>query len=132
MIRFCCIVGIALLSAACATSSQPKYFFDELVVVNNSREIIRDVTIRDVANDRVFTCGNVAPLGICSNSFGRRPYQQNPIRIEWSFGGEALQTQDFVVPVPPYFYPSLALRGVLEISPQGAVRAYFDQDTPNN
>ena len=99
-------------------------------MVNNSREIIRDVTIRDVANDRVFSCGNVAPLGICSNRFPKRPYAQNPIQIEWSFGGAALKTEEFVVPVPPYFYSGISLRGVLEISPEGAVSAYFDQETP--
>ena len=73
-------IVIGLLGSACATSYQPSYSYNEILVVNNSRELVQDVTIE-------------------------------------------------VVDVPAYLYAGIALIGVLEITPGGAVRAYFDQNT---
>jgi hypothetical protein len=125
------VSGFALLVSACATSYQPSYIYSEILVVNNSRELIQDVTISVPKTGRVFSCGNIAPLGVCSNRFGKRRYNFDPIKIDWGFGNEARQTEEFVVPVPAYFSTGVVLKGVLEISPQGDLKAYFDQDTPS-
>ena len=122
------VVGIML--ASCATENKPVYFFNEILVVNNSREFIRDVSISAVDSGRQFSCTNIAPLGICSNKFPRRRYEYAPIRIDWSFAGKARQTDSFVVDVPLTFYTGQVLRGVLEIGPEGAVKAYFQQENP--
>ena len=123
------ILPVTLL-VACATSPRTFYTFNEIVVVNLSRELLRDVTIRDVINDRRFGCGNIAPRGICANEFAPRPYRQNPIRISWTFGDYLRQSEDFVVEVPAGADPERPLRGVLEVSPRGAIRAYFEPGKP--
>ena len=124
-----CIVLFAILSlSACATSYNPTYYYNEILVVNNSRELIQDVTISASESGRQFSCGNIAPLGICSDRFPRLKYEQNPIRISWVFGSRAGQSSEFVLEVPATMSTGLPLRGVLEISPKGKIAAYFNQE----
>jgi hypothetical protein len=113
---------------ACATAYQPTYFFDEILLVNKSRQLVQDVTITASESGRRFSCGNIAPLGICSNKFRPRRYQQRPIQIAWIFGNNARETREFVLEVPSSFETGLALRGVLEITPAGSISAYFEQE----
>ena len=117
------------LIAACATSYQPTYYYNEIRVINNSSQILRNFSIRVPATGGEFSCGNVAPKGLCSNRFGKRKYQYNPIEVEWRYGGNPLQTQEFTVPVPGTFTLGLAIQGVVEVSENGEMRAYFRQET---
>ncbi len=126
------IVAVALLLSACATGTDhgPRYTYNEILIVNNSKELIQNVTISSAETGRVFSCDNIAPLGICSNRTGRRPYEESLLQIDWVFGNRARQTDEMMLAVPAYFEPGLPLRGVLEISPQGEISAYFKQKTP--
>ena len=119
-----------LLFTGCATTHQPSYIFNEVMVVNNSAETLRNVTVRDAASGRQFDCGDIAPFGICANRFGKRRYAQNPIQIDWAFGSAAARSDEFVIVPPPYHVTGLTMGAVLEISEQGSIEAYFDQDTP--
>ncbi len=121
---------LVLLAASCATGYQPQYSYDEILIVNNSRQLVQNVTITVAGTGRVFSCGNVAPLGICANKFARRPYLNNPLRIAWEFGNIVRQTGEFVLEVPAILHTAFPLRGVLEISPEGEIAAYFEQDSP--
>jgi len=125
------IAGLSvLLTASCATGYQPRYNYNEILIVNNSRQLVQNVTITVAETGRVFSCGNVAPLGICANKFARRPYQKNPLRIAWEFGNSVQQSSEFVLEVPATLNTAFPLRGVLAISPQGEIEAYFEQDSP--
>ena len=126
------IALFALSLVACASGPRSFYFYNEILVVNNSNQMIRDVSIKVSGTGRVFSCGNIAPFGICSNRFGKRRYEMNPIQVGWTFGNTARQTGDFVVEVPATLYSGLAMRGVLAINPDGSIATYFEQDTPNN
>lgn len=124
-------IGLAsLLLSSCATGYQPMYRYDEILVVNNSKELIANVTIDAVETGRSFSCGNIAPLGICSDRFGSRPYRNSPLEITWAFGSRAPQIDRIQLEVPATFPSGIPLRGVLDISPQGTISAYFQQDTP--
>lgn len=127
-------LAVALLLSACATTSDhgPKYTYNEVLIINNSKELIKNVTIRSANNDRFFSCENIAPLGVCSNRFGRRPYKQDPFNIEWVFGNRVQQAEKVTLKVPAYSSPGVPLRGVLEISPQGTISAYFEQNSGGN
>ena len=124
------ILVLGLLLSACATSFKPAYFYNEVLIVNKSRQLVHDVTIFSSETGRTFSCGNIAPLGICSNKFGKRRYERIPIRIAWVFGGNALQTSEFVLEVPATMQAPFPLRGVLEISPRGSISAYCQHDSP--
>ena len=126
------ILLLGLLLSACATGHEPRYFYNEILIVNKSRVVIQDVTISADETGRMFSCGNIAPLGICSNKVPQRRYMQSPITLAWVFGNTARQTEKFVLEVPKAMSNEFPLRGVLEISPSGSVSAYFEQDTPVN
>ena len=124
----CCVTGLAL--ASCASGYKPAYYYNEILIVNNSTESIRDVSISVADTGGRFGCANIAPLGICANRFPRRSYEYRPIRIDWVYAGEPRRTDSFVVDVPQTFYTGLVLRAVIDISPEGAVSAYFQQENP--
>ena len=132
MIRKCLIAISCFLITSCATFSEPVYFYNEIVIMNKSREVIQDVTISAGETGRRFSCGNIAPLGICSNKTPPRQYMKNPITLAWVFGSTARQIDDFILEVPISMTTEFPLRGVLEISPRGSVSAYFQQDIPAN
>jgi len=121
-----------LLLSSCATSYKSLYSYNEILIINRSKELIQDVTISAGETNRTFSCGNIAPLGICSDKFPPRRYMKSPIRIDWLFGNTSGQTNDFILEVPATFSTEFPLRGVLEISPQGSISAYFAQGTPAN
>ncbi len=121
-----------LLLSSCATSYESLYSYNEILIINRSKQLIQDVTISAGETNRTFSCGNIAPLGICSDKFPERRYMKSPIRIGWVFGNTSGQSNDFVLEVPATFSTEFPLRGVLEISPQGSISAYFEQDTPAN
>jgi hypothetical protein len=123
------VIGIVLVVSACSTTYKPMYMYNEILVVNNSRELLQEVTITAPSTGRTFSCGNIAPLGICSNHFDNRRYQYNPIRISWVVGNFAQQTEEFVVPVPDSFATGVPLKGVLAVSAEGQMSAYFQQET---
>ena len=118
-----CLIGLSL--SGCAATAPRTYFFDEIAVINRSRAPVTDVTIRDVKNDRLFSCGNVAPFGICANRFAQRPHQRNPIQITWTIGGNTRQSREFQVDVPAGLDPGTLLRGMLEITPTGDIGVYL-------
>ena len=126
------ICGLLLASCSTTFNAIDSYHYNEILIVNNSRALIRDVTISAGAGGRSFSCSNIAPLGICADKFPRRRYMRSPIQIAWIFGNAARQTREFVLEVPATFHTSLALRGVLEISAEGSISAFFEQDSPNN
>ena len=124
------VLVLGILLSACATVSEPQYHYNEILIINKSRELIQDVKISVSEAGRGFSCGNIAPLGLCANKIPRRPYLRNPIRIAWVFGDIASQTNEFVLEVPATMDIALPLRGVLEISPQGSISAWFEQGDP--
>jgi len=123
------ILIIGLLLSSCATSYESPYSYNEILIINRSKQLIQDVTISAGETNRTFSCGNIAPLGICSDKFPERRYMRSPIRIGWIFGNTSGQTDEFILEVPATFSTEFPLRGVLEISPRGSISAYFQQDT---
>jgi len=122
------LVVLGLLLSSCASSYESQYFYNEILVINKSRVLIQDVRVSAEATGRSFSCGNIAPLGICSNKIPRRQYMKSPITIAWVFGNTARQTDEFILEVPAAMSTEYPLRGVLEISPKGSISAYFQQD----
>jgi hypothetical protein len=122
----------SLFLSSCATSYNSDYFYNEILIINNSGILVQDVTISAGETGRRFSCGNIAPRGLCSDKFPQRRYMKNSIRIAWVFGNTAGQTEAFVLEVPATFTTAFPLRGVLKIGPEGSISAYFEQDPPVN
>lgn len=116
----------------CASSGPDRYLYNEIRVVNDSTQILRNLSIRVPGTGAEFSCGNIAPLGLCANRFGPRTYQHNPILIEWSYGDGQRRTSEFIVPVPANFATGVPLQGVVEVSETGEMRVYFLQEAKYN
>ena len=122
-------VTAALVLGGCASAYQPQYSINEIVIVNNSREIIADVTIRATDSGRVFACGNVAPLGICADRFPPRRLSDGPVVVGWNLGGQRGE-RTLPAEVPATFATGLVIRGVLEFNPDGKIEGRFEQENP--
>ena len=124
-------VAAALLLSACATGSSyaPTYTYNEFRVINNSKALIQNVTVKSADTDRVFQCESIAPLGICQQRFAPRRCKEGPFTIDWVFGDRVRQTNEVGIEVPAYNAPGAPLIAVLEISQEGAIKAYFKRDS---
>jgi hypothetical protein len=127
------IIVVALLLSACATGSNhaPTYVYNEIQVINNSKESIQTLTLRTADSGDIFSCENIAALGVCSDRFARRKYKEGAFSVDWEFGGSDRQTNEVGIEVPAYNSPGVPLIVVLEISEQGALSAYFKQISKN-
>ena len=123
------VFTIACLITACASNYQPTYYYNEIRVLNNSSQSLRNLSIRVPATGAEFSCGNVAPRGLCSNRFGARKYRYNPIQIEWGYGKNPIKTQEFTVPVPATFSLGVKIQGVVEVRDTGELQVYFEQES---
>lgn len=118
------------LLCGCATIQAATYYYDEVVVLNQSRSLLRDVEIMSSESGRVFSCGNIAPRGICSNRFRPQVYRGSPIRLTWAIGAGARHSKVIELELPTSFVVEIPLRGVILISASGDISAYLQQDQP--
>jgi hypothetical protein len=119
-----------MLLAGCASKQGPAYTYNEVVIVNKSRMPLSDVTISAAESGRVFSCGNIAPRGICANKFRPRLYRGEPIQIALMTGDGRRRSETVELTLPARFVPQLPLRGVLVIGSRGEISAYLQQDVP--
>jgi hypothetical protein len=120
----------AWLLSACASSQGPSFSYNEVVIVNRSRAPLQEVTISASTSGRVFSCGSVAPRGICSDRFAPQPFRDEAVRVEWVVGNGGRQSRTVQLSPPPGFVPQIPLRGVLVIGARGDLSAYLQQDAP--
>jgi hypothetical protein len=110
--------------------SGPTYTYNEVVVLNQSRALVRDVLISATESGRVFSCGNIAPRGMCSNKFQPQTYRGSPIQITWAIGNGRRHSKTIELELPKSFVAELPMRGVLLIDGQGSIKAYLQQEPP--
>ena len=116
-----------LVLSACAGGYTPQYQIKEIKIVNNSNQPLRDVSIR--ASQRVLDCAEVAPLGICSDRFGRRKFHQHSIEVEWMPGDGPRRSESLPVDVPATFSTGLPLSAEIQVDPQGGISVRYRQES---
>jgi len=121
---------LVFLAAGCASLQSPGYTYNEIVIVNQTRSPVRDVAVTATESGRMFSCGNIAPRGICSNKFPPQPYRASPVQIDWMIGNGTRHSKIIELTLPASFVAGLPLRGVLLIDAQGQVSAYLQQEAP--
>lgn len=124
------VAVLGWLLSGCASLPAPAWYYDEIVVVNQTRSLVRDVEITAPQSGRVFACGNIAPRGICSNRFRPQAYSGNPVRVAWAIGDGRRRDETVVPELAPGLLPEIPLRGVLVIGAQGGITAFLQQDRP--
>jgi hypothetical protein len=125
--RLACLV---FLPAGCASLESPGYSYNEIVIVNQARSAVRDVAVTATDSGRTFSCGNIAPRGICSNKFPPQPYRASPVRVDWMIGNGTRYSKIIAPALPASFVAELPLRGVLVIDAHGQVTAHLQQAAP--
>ena len=125
------VFALVCLLSSCVTVPVPVFTYNEVVIINQLRIPLQDVTIAASESGRVFSCGNIAPRGICSNKFPAQPYYGNPIQVSWLVGNGKRHNRTIELVLPESFTPQIPLRGVLEIGAQGAMSAYLEQEAPD-
>jgi len=128
--RLLFVAGLVALLCSCATTSAPTFTYNEVVIVNQSRAPIWDVTISSTTSGRVFSCGNIAPRGICSDSFPPQPYTGKPIKIDWVVGSGKRRSKIVELSLPENAVLEIPLRGILLINGRGEIRTILQQDAP--
>lgn len=129
MMKKMIVVGTVLLLSACATTYQPSYIYYRVEVVNNSNETLSDVKVTMTGFGRSLDCGDIAPLRNCYRSFGKRRYINEPIKVDWAFAGGPSQNNEFVIVPPATYSTGVPMRAVIDVSPEGEMTAYFEQET---
>ncbi|MFV2061709.1 MAG: hypothetical protein ACC653_13575, partial [Gammaproteobacteria bacterium] len=111
------LILIFLLS--CSTIKKQDYYYNEIVIRNNTRLTLKKVVIKVPKTQRVFSCSNIAPQGTCTNGFKKTRYQRNPINFSWIYQDEKKNRNNIIIEIPENMNHEIPLRGVLEIKSNG-------------
>lgn len=118
-------ITISLLLSACSSINE-SYYYNELVVLNHTNELIRNVSVIASDSNRIFKCSNIAPRAFCSDSFKKRKYLQRPLSISWTFKNVTNKKENIILLVPHNIEKSSPLRGVLSIQLDGSVKVWLE------
>ena len=121
---------LALTSVACATGYNPDYYYNEVQVVNLTGATITQVNLQVGGTERTLSCDQVLNNALCADRFGRRYYPQQLLDLSWVHGDGRQMSQQVAPKIQVYFSPAFALRIMLEIQENGAVKTYVEQDEP--
>ena len=125
-----CALVLLWLLAGCAGLQGPAYTYNEVIIINQSRVPILDVVVAATESGKLFSCGNIAPRGICSNEFQPQTYRGDPIQVSWVVGDARRRNETIELTLPTSFVAELPMRGVFVISDQGDISAYLQQEPP--
>ena len=122
------ILLLALTGAACATSYNPTYFYNEIQVVNLTGGTITEVNLSVGGSERTLDCAQVLNNALCDDRFGKRRYPQQGLELGWVHGDGKQKTQQLAPAIPAYLATAYPLRVMLEVLEDGTVKAYYDQN----
>ena len=118
------------LTTACAAGYNPRYYFNEVQVVNLTGATIMDVSWQVVNSPKALSCPEVAKFAMCADRFPNRRYPQQGIELSWRHADGSRKSNMPNPPVPAYVFTSVPLRVVMELSEDGSVKAFYEQDEP--
>ena len=125
--RFTLLFMSFLFLISCASISKP-YYYNEIVVVNNTNQLIPYVVIRAKETHRMFSCRNIAPGAKCSNKTKKKEAKNSPLKITWTYNGIERTTDNFKIDIPKNILKPIPLRVVLALQSDGTVKIWLEQD----
>ena len=117
-----------LLLASCATAYNPRFYYNNIEVVNLTGGTITNVEVIIGETARNLRCDEVTKNRLCQERFGKRPYPGQAIQLSWQDSAGNPQSRHPNPSIPLTLSPGLALRVMLEIHEDGSVKAGFKQD----
>jgi len=124
------VVMLSLSVLACATGYNPRYYFNQVQVVNLSTGMIADVRVGFVGSPWTLACDEVAKFAMCADLFGKRLYPQQGIELSWTHTDGSRKSDLFAPAVPVTFSAAFPLRIMMEINADGSVKPFYEQETP--
>ena len=125
------LILLSLSTFACATGYNPRYYFNEIQAVNLTSAMITDVTIRVADSPKTLACAEVAKNAMCADRFGKYPYPQQGIELSWTHTDGSRKSDSFAPAIPVTYNSVFPLRIVMEVSADGSVKPFYEQDEPS-
>jgi hypothetical protein len=127
-ILYLLVLGVAI--SACSMKYTPMYYLNEIQVVNRTGTTITNVSVRFQNSTKTLFCDEVTDNRYCQDLFPRHRYPQQVIELSWVHGDGTTQSRQFNPGIPAYFNTAFPLRLMMEVSEQGTVKTYFEQEEP--
>ncbi len=124
------VAMLSLSILACATGYNPRYYFNQVQVVNLSTGMIADVRVGFVGSPRTLACDEVAKFAMCADLFSRLFYPQEGIDLSWTHTDGSRKSDLFAPAIPVTFDASFPLRIMMEVNADGSVKPFYEQDGP--
>ncbi len=124
------ILLLSLLTVACVTGYNPTYYYNEIQVVNLTGGSIVNVKVQIGESGRTVSCDSVLKYALCDERFGKRRYPQQGIHLSWTHTDGSQKSQLLTPAISVIYYSAFPLRIMLEISENGSVKSYFEQEEP--
>ncbi len=124
------ILLLSLSTVACVTGYNPTYYYNYIQVVNLTGGSIVDVKVQIGESGRTVSCDSVLKNALCDERFGRRRYPQQGIHLSWTHTDGSRKSQLLTPAISVIYYSAFPLRIMLEISENGSVKSYFEQEEP--
>lgn len=116
--------------SACATGYHPRYYFNEIQVVNQAGAPIQDVSLRVLDSATMLNCAEVAKSAMCDDRFGKRLYPQQGVELSWTHPDGSQKSDTLNPDIPAFFPASFALRIVIEVGEDGSLDSFYEQEEP--
>ena len=124
------IVLAAGFLSACVTGYNPRYYFNEIQVVNQAGATIQDVSLRVLGSPKALSCAEVAKFAMCADRFGKRVYPQQGIELSWTHPDGSRKSDTPNLHIPVFFNAAFSLRIVIEVREDGSIKTFYEQDEP--
>ena len=125
------MVMLSLSTLACVTGYNPRFYFNEIQVVNLSTAMIADVRVGFVGSPQTLACEEVAKYAMCADRFGKRMYPQQGIELSWTHTDGSRKSDLFAPVIPVTFNAAFPLRIMMEVNADGSVKPFYEQEEPN-
>jgi hypothetical protein len=114
--------------ASCATGYNPRFYYNNIEVVNLTGGTITNEEVIIGETARNLRCDAVTKNRLCQERFGGRPYPGQAIQLSWQDSAGNPQSRQPNPSIPATLSPGLSLRVMLEIHEDGSVKAGFKQE----
>lgn len=122
---------LCISTLGCVLEYNPRYYYNEIQVVNLSTAEITDVNLRLVGSDRLLACEEVSKNAMCARRYGKRLYPQQGIELSWLHTDGSRKAEVVSPSIPVTYSSAFSLRIVVEIDAQGSLKPFYEQDEPS-
>jgi len=130
MLRCMVVLSLIFVTSCSTTGYDPRYRFNNVQAVNLTGASITNVEIVVFDTEKTIVCDDVNANAMCAERFPSRPYPKQGIRLSWTDSTGTERTETMNPHIATFFNSAFPLRVVMEVSADGSVKAFYEQDEP--